>query len=488
MRRNGLSKSKLLAWLQCHKQLWLEVYRDDLVEESIDTERRFAEGHYVGEVARRLQPGGVLIEHVKNIPKALAETKAHVDGGAPLLYEAAFGYDGVLIRADIASLRRGRVRINEVKSSTNVKDYYLSDAAIQAWVVERSGLKLDSISIQHINNQFVYPGDEQYEGLFTTVPVNKEIKPLVKEVPKWVDAARRTLAGKEPKIAMGKQCNDPYPCPLQEYCASLVPQTEFPVSILPYGGKTVSALLAEGYRDLREVPAGRLKSDNHERVRRVTVAGKPEFDPAARELMREFPYPRFYMDFETAQFAVPIWAGTRPYQNLPFQWSCHVERAPRKVVHREFLDTTGAAPMEAFLSSLTDAVERSGPIFVYHASFERGRLEELKGLFPSGVRAIDRIIKRIVDLEPIARTHYYHPDMKGSWSLKSLLPAIDPRLDYGDLDEVQEGGAAQAAYHEILAPETKPIRKAELIEALRKYCKRDTEALVRIARFFQTGK
>jgi hypothetical protein len=250
----------------------------------------------------------------------------------------------------------------------------------------------------------------------------------------------------------------------------------------------VLELIAEGYRDVRDIPADRLGSENHERVRRVTLSGKPEFDESVREVMRAFPYPRHFMDFETMYPAVPLWKGTSPYQQQPFQWSCHIESKAGDLEHHEFLDTSGNAPMEAFLVSLLPVLGTKGPIFTYNASFERLRLEELADMFPNFAKAISEAIDRIEDLLPLTRVHYYHPAMKGSWSLKSVMPTIDSSLDYENLDEVQEGGGAQVAYLEILAPETPADRRAKLTEALRRYCSRDTEALVRLAHFLESGK
>lgn len=488
MKSRGLSKSKLLSGLQCFKRLWLEIHRPELTEFSSATEQSFAVGHRVGDVARQLVAGGVLIGSDTNLKEALAETRAQIEAGTKVLFEPTFEYDGVLIRADILTLADGRVRINEVKASTKVKDYFLSDAAIQTWVVENSGLKVESIAIQHIDNAFVYPGGGKYEGLFAEVAVDREIVALVEQVPKWVAAARETLAGGEPKIEMGKQCKDPYGCPFIEHCGSQVPKTEFPLTLLPNVGRTLPGLLAEGYRDLKDIPEGRLRSEVQERVRRAHVSGKAHFDPAVRKFMEDMPYPRAFLDFETINFAVPIWRGTRPYQQVPFQWSLHVESLGASTRHDEFLDLTGDLPAEPLLRALLDALPDHGPIFAYNSGFESRCLGELAELGPADRKSqVERVQARLVDLLPLTRNHYYHPDMEGSWSLKAVIPTVPGGSDYSDLGEVQEGGAAQLAYAEAIAPETSPRRKVELRDALLKYCERDTEATLILARYLQSG-
>jgi hypothetical protein len=199
MKRFGLSKSKLLSALQCQKRLWLEVHRPELIPDDPARDRLFSTGHEVGEVARRLAPDGVLVAHQDDLAAALAETRARLDaGGSQLLFEAAIQHDGVLVRTDILELKRGKACICEVKASGSVKDYHLSDAAIQAWVLESAGLRVEAVSIQHIDTSFVYPGDGNYLGLFTDVSVTAEVKPLLHQVPEWVAQVRISVDGERP--------------------------------------------------------------------------------------------------------------------------------------------------------------------------------------------------------------------------------------------------------------------------------------------------
>jgi len=487
-RRRRLSKSKLLSWLQCPKRLWLEIHRPQVAQPDEEAKRRFAVGHNVDEVARSLQPRGILIASVENPDEAVRQTSERIEAaGSRVLFQPAFQHRGVLIRADILTKRGAGYELREVKSSASVKPQHYQDAAIQSWVLRGAKLKLDSVRIQHINTAFVYPGGGDYGKLFAAKAVDDEIRSLAKEVGKWADSARTTLAGKEPKIKTGKHCKDPYPCPCYSYCSGKEPQTKYPLSILPRAGKAVLKLIEEGYRDVREIPPGRL-TGAQERVRRITKSGRVELLPGAKKAVRALPYPRYYFDFETVQFAVPIWAGTRPYQQIPFQWSCHIERAPGKLEHQGLLDTSGYPPMQAVAESLLRALGDNGPILAHHDSFEKQRIEELANLVPKRARELRKLIVRFIDTQGLARDYYYHPAMKGSWGLKNVLPTIAPELDYEGLEHVQDGGEASAAYLEIIAPETPSERKRELRAALERYCERDTFALVRMMRFFATGK
>lgn len=487
-RSYGLSKSRLLSWLQCPKRLWLETHRREAVQYAETAQVAFNVGHGAGEAARRLEPRGVLIGHQDDLTKALAETSAQVHAGTRVLFEPAFVHEGVLVRVDILKRKGSGYQLREVKASSSVKDVHLPDAAIQLWTLRGGGVKVDSVAIQYIDTRFVYQGDGQYRGLFRRQAVDDEIRILLKEAPKWVRAAQATLEGKEPRRSTGEHCRTPYRCPCFDYCSSKEPRTEFPVAMLPHGAKTIPALLAEGYQDIRHIPEGRLASEIHERIRRVTKSGRAELSSAAHDAVRQLSYPRYYFDFETVAPAVPLWAGTRPFQQIPFQWSCHIERTPGSLTHRSYLDTSGDLPVEGVVASMIRALGEDGPIFAHNAGFEKARISELADMTPKNGRALRRISKRLIDTLPLAKTYYYHPSMKGSWSLKAILPTIARELGYETLDEVQDGGQAAAAYMEIIAPGTTVARRSSLIAALERYCERDTLALVRLLRFLETGK
>jgi len=212
----------------------------------------------------------------------------------------------------------------------------------------------------------------------------------------------------------------------------------------------------------------------------------PELLPGARQFAATLAYPRFYLDFETVGPAIPVWAGTRPYQTLPFQWSCHIERAPGVMEHAEFLDLSGEPPMRALAERMISSLETEGPILMY-TSYERRVIRGLAGMFPDLAGALDAIDDRLVDLHPVTRENYYHPDMLGSWSIKAVLPTIAPDMDYSQLEGIQEGMGASLAYLEAIDPETSAQRIEEIRQNLLKYCKYDTEAMVRLLHFFESS-
>ena len=322
-------------------------------------------------------------------------------------------------------------------------------------------------------------GNGNYHGLLTEVSMDEHTQALQAHVPTWVADAKKVIESRrEPDIKMGKQCKNPYDCPFMEYCS--LEEPEYSVKKLPYPGKLVAQLEAKGYTDLRDVPADLLTKPVHVRMRRAVISGQSELDPAAREIVRALAYPRYYFDFESINFAVPIWKGAWSYQQVTFQWSCHVEHKDGSLTHSEFLDTSGQFPARACAVQLLTALGESGPIVTYYSTFEKTRLKELAELYPDLAPGINAVIERIFDLWPVMKEHYYHPSMNGSWSIKKVLPTIVPDLSYTALGEVAEGGGAQRAYIELINPQVGTSRKEALRGALSQYCGLDTLAMVRI--------
>ena len=486
----GLSKSRIIAWKQCPKRLWLQIHRKDLLEVSAGAERGFQIGYEVGEVAQGLYPNGILFGD--DLSEALIATRNALSAQADRpLFEATFQHEGLLVRADLMLPTDTGYRMIEVKSSASVKPYHIDDCTIQAWVLKQNNIALSSIELAHIDTSFVYMGNKDYHGIFKHVNLDAIVQPMIEQVPEWIRESRITLSGSEPDIEPGAQCDDPFECPFKTYCNRNIVQIEapqYPLDVLyRMQEKAKDTLREKGFVDARNVPAEYL-NETQLWIQRISSSGVAELAPEAGQALINLPYPRYYLDFETINLAIPRWAHTRPYSTqVPFQWSCHIESELGELRPEMFLDVTGKDPRRACAEELIAVLGNTGPVFVYYQSFEKGRIAEMAELFPDLSPALLAINERIVDLLPITREHYYHPEMKGSWSIKAVLPTIAPDLDYTQL-LVGGGGDAQDAYKEIVHPETPDARKQELTEGLRKYCELDTLAMVRLVWFFQSYK
>jgi hypothetical protein len=405
------------------------------------------------------------------------------------VFEATLQHDGVLVREDVLLPTRadGRDswRIVEVKASTKVKPEHVHDCAVQAWVHLGSGYPLSGIALAHIDNRFTYAGDGDYAGLLLEHDLTAQVFDLLPAVPRWAQQAREAIAGPLPQVAVGQQCTTPYECPFLEQCWPVrgEPGVDYPVTGLGGGRRQLGVWVLNGYRDIRDVPASAIRSETQLRIHRVTKQGRAELLPGARAFAEQLHFPRYYLDFETVGPAIPIWPGTRPYQALPIQWSCHVERAPGMLDHAEFLDLSGEPPMRALAESLLRTLGSAGPVLMY-TSYERSVIEGLAAMFPDLAPPLAAIVARLVDLYPVTKDNYYHPDMLGSWSIKAVLPTIAPDMDYAALEGIREGTEASAAYLEAIHPATSPARREALRGDLLRYCRHDTEAMVRLLRFF----
>lgn len=482
MRRHGLSKSKITMFEQCPKRLWLGTHRPELAEQDAGAEARFATGHAVGALACSLLPTGTMVEAEPDLTVALETTRALLDAGHDEpIFEATLAHDGVIVRIDILEPDGdGGWRMAEVKSSTSAKDYHLGDIATQLWVARQAGLPVSSAAIRHLDHSFVLSCEGEFAGLFADTEMMSCAEPIIAERAAVVTAARAILGGPEPDISPGKQCDAPCACEFAAYCHAALPEgPEWPVTILPYGGG--KRWLAQGIDDLLAVAPTALNNLLQQRVREATATGVPYHDAAgARAAMATWTYPRSWLDFETINFAVPRWIGTRPYQQVPFQFSAHVEQACGRIDHHEFLALDAGDPRRACAEALLAAIPPQGAVIGYNASFERLRIVELAEAFPELGDRLRDIADRIVDLLPITRAHWYHRDQRGSWSIKAVLPTVAAELDYEALD-VKDGGMAQEAFLEVIAPETSVARRRSLEIAMKTYCALDTKAMIVIS-------
>lgn len=490
----NFSKSKLMALRQCEKRLWLEVHRPDLREDSEQAEYRFQVGHQVGDMARTLfdpDGKGALIDIEKEgFAAAFARSAELLKHRLPI-FEAGLAGGGALAFADVMLPTEPPAELSwqmiEVKSSTSVKDYHRDDIAVQAYVATITGVPLASVSLAHIDSSWTYPGNNDYRGLLKLNDLTEEALARHGEVFDWVKRANEVVGhSEEPAIAIGQQCSSPFECGFYPYCSRNEPKPEYPVYWLPrFPSAKVRELAQAGIDDLRDVP-DELLNERQRRVKKHTLDNQPYFDAeAAAADLACHPLPAQFLDFETIQFPVPIWAGTRPYQQIPFQFSLHRVSASGILEHHEFLDLSGADPSARFAAELIRLCgEAPLPVFVYNAAFERSRINELAERFPEKRESLLAINARIVDLLPIARERYYHPSQQGSWSIKAVLPAVVPELNYRDLEGVQDGGMAMEAFLEALHPQTTSERKQCIHDQLLAYCKLDTYAMVRLWQVF----
>ncbi|MFN8007510.1 MAG: DUF2779 domain-containing protein [Terriglobia bacterium] len=481
----SLSKTKFVAGWQCLKRLYLQVYHRELAAKIDDaTQAILTQGQKVGELARKVFPGGVLINasHLE-VKKALEDTRRFIaDSSVPAIFEAAFLYDNVLVRVDILARGPSNLwRLIEVKSSTGVKENYHYDLAIQKHVLTGSDLELQSCSLMYLNRDYVYDGIEyRLDDLFIIEELDTEIDRTLLEIPQLLAEMKGALREKTaPDIKPGPQCSNPVICEFFDHCNLPLP-LEHVANLPGLKGAKLARLLDSGITVISELPSDFPLSEKQQRAYKSVIEGKPRFENGIQEAFKEFNYPLYFMDFETLYPALPRFAEMRPYDHIPFQWSVHIQDHPYgELRHHEFLAENESDPRLEFLLSLLEVLKTEGDIVVYNKGFESSRLNDLANWFPAYKSQIESIQKRLWDLLPVVRNNVYHPEFQGSFSIKTVLPALIPDMKYEGMP-ISNGEQAGAAWEKMVSGNLTKSEKELLRQGLLAYCRQDTIAMVRL--------
>jgi len=479
-----ISKSKFVAGVQCLKRLYFQVHQPELAEEADQArETRLEQGQEVGLIAQRRFPGGVFVGFQAGVDEALAKTAALMDDpSVPAIFEATFQHANLLVRVDILQRRpQNRWRLIEVKSSVEVKPHYLYDVAIQHRVLSACGLDISSACLMHLNRGYRYDGKHHdLATLFTIRDLTKQVNKLDADLPGLLKAQRKALAqAGPPDISPGPQCTDPYECEFFSHCNPEPP--EYAISFLPrLSVKKQQALIELGVSLIHEIPEDFPLTELQARVRASVTAGQAWVSETLPEELSRLKYPLCFMDFESLNPAIPRFAGMWPYSQIPFQWSVHRQLTPQaRLEHFEFLADDERDPRPMFIQSLCAVLGKRGRIVVYNAGFESQRLGELAGWLPEYKERVNNIRERLWDLLPFVKRHVYHPQFRGSFSIKAVLPALIPNITYEGM-EVSHGGQAGLAWEDLTRGQLDPAERRRLKDALLAYCRQDTQAMVKI--------
>lgn len=475
----GLSKSRVMAGLQCHKRLWWttheprapELQPDELAQAAMDR------GTRVGELARNYVPGGVMIDLPYNAYTERVElTRQALESGAPTVYEASFRTGGVFVAVDILKRDDRGFRLIEVKSSTSVKEHHIPDVAVQAYVLRQNGLDLVGTEVMHLNRECAYP---DLSNLFIRSDVTEAVAAIEDRVPGWVARQIEMLQGPVPDVPIGPHCTTPYECPFMARCWPTLPPHH--VSTLYAMNRRALELEAQGYRTIYDLPENIPLGPIADRQRRAVKEGRIIVEPTLGRALDAFAPPIAFLDFETVSLAVPVWEGCHPYDTVPVQFSCHVQQADGRVTHHEWLAGGPADPRPTLAARLVQACEGAQTIVAYNAGFERRCIEQMAEALPALASPLRSIVARLVDLLPVVRNHVYHPDFGGSFGLKSVLPALVPELRYDAL-AIADGGTASLELERLLfnGDGLDPAAREQLRSDLLRYCHQDTWGLVKL--------
>jgi predicted RecB family nuclease len=462
------------------KRLYWQVHAPELAAQSdTATEAIIEQGREVGLLARQLFPGGVEVRSDGGLGRAIRATQELVaNPEVPAILEGVFEHAGVLVKVDILHRRKdGRWRLIEVKSSTTVKEEHLDDLGIQYRVLSRSGVDVASACLAHVNRNYVRDGAINPMRFFRIRNLTRRVHRLQPKLTFQLRAQFTVLRlPNAPNVKPGKQCTNPVVCEFFQHCNP--PRSNDHIGYLPRLHASAMQELEEmGIASICDIPEDFDLTEIQRRAATCVQTGEPWFSPELRNVLGGLVYPVYFADFETVNPAIPRFAGMRPYDHMPFQWSVHVQRQPdAKPEHYEFLATDARDPRREFISSLCSVLGNSGSIVVY-SSFESQRLSEDAIWFPEFADGINAIQSRLVDLLPIVREHTYHPTYAGSYSIKSVLPALVPEMTYEGM-EVANGQDAGIAWESIVRGGLSSDERERIKKALLDYCGQDTLAMV----------
>ena len=477
-----LTKTRFLAGLQCAKHLHLSMHHPEFAT-PVQSPMMIT-GEVVEQHARSEFPGAITVER-NSATDPFEKTQALLDDpSVTVIFQAALQHEEVEVFIDVLQREGNGWSLVEIKAASSIKDYHIHDVAIQVWVALRAGVNMRRFQLMHIDSDFIYQGRHNYAGLFQLEDVTEKIHAHLPFIERTLEQFRQLINEPQPEIHVGSHCNNPHPCEFKPYCESR--DARYPVAILPHAQKIIGQLIAQGIYDVRDIPVEMLSSETHLKVRNITRRGEAELDRQVVNILNILEYPRYFLDFECIQFAIPVWAGTKPYQQIPFQFSCHIQGYNHDLVHHAFLDVTGEDPRRQFAEALLEACGEQGPVIVYNQAFEKRIIKELARQFVDLSDALLAINTRVFDLLPVVKKHYYHPEMKGSWSIKKVLPCLVPELSYAELGEVQDGTQIQQAYLQIYDRRLGPAQQEKLLEDMKAYCALDTLAMVKILQRLQT--
>lgn len=439
------------------------------------------EGIKIGKLACELYPGGRRIE-TENISfdESVAQTYDLMnDENTPAIFEASFQFENIRIRVDILVRDNdGRWDIVEVKSATSVKEEYYYDVGFQYYVLKSLGIDVSKAGLMHLNREYCYNGREyELDKLFVLKDLTTEVLERADVLRQNVDLFNKVVAMEEPpEPNISTHCRA---CIFLDHCP--YHQTEYPTLLLPRINKAkYDELRGRGINDIKEVPENFPLSDKQKIVRDSVINESEYIAMVLAEELRLPEYPLYFLDFESFATALPRFPGTHPYDQIVFQWSCHKLNRDGSLEHFEFLNDDGNDPREAFIKSLLAILGEKGSI-IHYAPFEKTRLNELADNFPQYKARLTSTVERLWDLLQHLYGNYYHYKMKGSYSIKTILPILVPDLSYDDL-KIRDGDMASMGYIYLLDPGIDLQVKQDIRESLLRYCGRDTLAMVEIFR------
>ena len=460
-----LSKTNFLHYLGCSKSLWLLKHKpNEYPHKTVSTyeDKLALEGY--------------------EVQKLVQDYLLQQSDAERYLFEEPFQTeDGLYAAADVIyKNNNGTVDIFEVKSSGSIDNGHLIDAAFQTITIEKSGGKVSSIYIVHLNKDYVRGDTLKIDEMMTFTLVTEQVRNLVDETQIGIDSALRLLS--QTKInETGCSCLDlsrSHHCETFEYFNPSIPKPSI-YNLPRISKKKLNQFVNERRFDLMDIDESEV-SGNQLNVLKAAKSGSPLIDERViKSFYEKVRYPVYFLDYETYSSAIPIVEGVKPHSHVPFQFSIHLKQSENNadLQHFEYLADKAELPL-TMIEALEKVIGPNGSIVSWHKSFENKQNKEMGILYPDKDEFLKNVVERTIDLEDIFKGGYVDMAFGGSTSIKKVLPVIVPDLTYDNLT-VANGTDAMEAFTRILEMSDGSDKKKLRYDML-EYCKLDTLAMVRI--------
>jgi len=481
--RIPLSKSRFTAGLQCHRQLWWKAHEPRAPELNPDAtlQARFDMGNRVGERARQEFPNATLIDLDHRRPFAAVEaTRKALAAGASVILEASFFEDNIFVAVDALSKEGDGWVVTEVKATIKVKPHHIPDAAVQAHVIDKAGLRVARVELMHLNRAHRHPDQGP---LFTRADITQDVAALRDGIADEARAQMRMLEGMLPDVEPGPHCTAPYNCPFLARCNAPLPDHAIE-DLHRISAKKLGELRDDGIETVDQIPSDFPLNGIQERHRTAILRNEQIIEPGLQRALAAYRYPIAMLDFETVNPALPLWSGCSPFGKIPVQFSVHTLSEDGEVSHDAYLAEGEGDPRPGVAEALVRALDGAATVLAWNAVFEKECLRNLAENCPEHADALLEARANTEDLLPVVRNHVYHPEFRGSFSIKDVVPALLPEMAYDDL-EVTDGQVASFLLERLLCRpgELSAEARQALREQLVAYCQHDTAVMVDLFRF-----
>lgn len=470
----NISKRLFLTTLTCPTLGWNNHNNATEPIRSIGEQFRIDEGSEIGERARLLFPGGLLIDEIKMSAAAERTQRALKDPSSTVIFEGAFLADGFAARADVLRRSKAGWDMMEVKSSVNDDGGFVDDMAYTTMVLSRCGLEISSVSLLLISRDYRLGMSDQ--DLFVEYDYTAEVSERVKEFePYWHSVEQTMREPDQPEPRLDLCCKK---CDLFRDCVGK--DIDHHIFELPrLSQNKFDQLEASEIVRIEDIPDDFQLTDNQKIVRDTILKKRPTIRASLGPALAEVKWPAYYLDFETVKTAIPLYPDIPPHTQVPTQYSIHLcDDLDHVTDHFEYLADPLKDCREELAVRLIKDLAGEGSIIVY-SSFELTTLKNLSKNFPHLAEQLKGLINRLVDLLAIIQKNFYHQDFQGSTSIKKVLPVLVPEMSYDEM-QIADGQTAIAAFAKLAKGKHEEEEAKSIKQDLLEYCKQDTLAMVKL--------